>query len=568
MESTEDYNFPNTPTDYSLYSVSESYIDSGLSGSEYNYNSCKSTPNTSLLQTLTNKNSNSIPVTSTTNTLTSTSISSKNASSTTINSSSSKHHAISSKLQNSNNAKNIQNIQVYGNKLKVHQPISKSTNFNIPTCINSLNKNSRPVSSSSERSTSSVASSGIGLSFKNLNLNGGNRISHPRRTNSHQVNTLSLNTPSDSNQTQNGSLQLKQTHKLYKTIHKQTRKRELQQQKEQLQKQIKSHSPTKSSKLLNENQPKIFAQSSASITDDSGVVSPGSLSLNSIKSQKSSERHISGGTSNVSDLSLESIDHSRKKSGDEVPLPELTFIDSKKLWNSMIERSKKPIYQINFNQHNSKHPQVTSKMRAVLIDWLIDVCQVYQLHRETFHMSLDFLARYMALTDKPIKRQTLQLVGVTALFVASKLEEIHPPKAKDFAYVTDGACSIQQIKDFEMELSKTLSWNLQPVTAQNWLSLFLQIAQFKKNNINTELIVINPSLNDLDISNISLNSNSNNISDCNILQRSISSSSNTNLLDVSGQLNSSIMSPKMTHNKDEIKYEYHGSYWSVSKIFD
>ena len=68
-------------------------------------------------------------------------------------------------------------------------------------------------------------------------------------------------------------------------------------------------------------------------------------------------------------------------------------------------------------------------------DWLIEVCEVYRLHRETFYLAVDFLDRYLGLTDS-VPKNRLQLIGVTCLFIGAKLEEIYPPKLQEFAYVT------------------------------------------------------------------------------------------------------------------------------------
>jgi Cyclin, N-terminal domain len=40
--------------------------------------------------------------------------------------------------------------------------------------------------------------------------------------------------------------------------------------------------------------------------------------------------------------------------------------------------------------------------------------------------------------------------GITCLFIASKVEEIYPPKVNEFAYVTDGACTEKAIIDHEI----------------------------------------------------------------------------------------------------------------------
>ena len=81
------------------------------------------------------------------------------------------------------------------------------------------------------------------------------------------------------------------------------------------------------------------------------------------------------------------------------------------------------------------------------------MCEVYRLHRETFYLATDFIDRYLTIT-KDVEKQQLQLMGVTALFIAAKLEEIYPPKINEFAYVTDGACSEDCILEQELVMLK------------------------------------------------------------------------------------------------------------------
>lgn len=58
----------------------------------------------------------------------------------------------------------------------------------------------------------------------------------------------------------------------------------------------------------------------------------------------------------------------------------------------------------------AQHPLLQPRMRSVLLDWLIEVCEVYRLHRETYYLAMDFLDRYLALTVNLPKTQ-LQLIG-------------------------------------------------------------------------------------------------------------------------------------------------------------
>lgn len=59
-------------------------------------------------------------------------------------------------------------------------------------------------------------------------------------------------------------------------------------------------------------------------------------------------------------------------------------------------------------------------MRAILLDWLIEVCEVYKLHRETYYLAVDYIDRFLS-RKKEQKKTHLQLLGITALFVAAKV---------------------------------------------------------------------------------------------------------------------------------------------------
>lgn len=60
-------------------------------------------------------------------------------------------------------------------------------------------------------------------------------------------------------------------------------------------------------------------------------------------------------------------------------------------------------------------------------------------------------------------------------FINSQVEEIYPPKIAEFAYVTDGACSEDDILREELLLLSELQWSINPVTVIGWLGLYMQI---------------------------------------------------------------------------------------------
>ncbi|XP_075935815.1 G2/mitotic-specific cyclin-B1 isoform X3 [Anarhichas minor] len=102
--------------------------------------------------------------------------------------------------------------------------------------------------------------------------------------------------------------------------------------------------------------------------------------------------------------------------------------------------------------------EVTGNMRAILIDWLVQVSLKFRLLQETMYMTVGVIDRF--LQDHPVPKKQLQLVGVTAMFLASKYEEMYPPEISDFAYVTDQAYTTAQIRDMEMTILRVLKFQL------------------------------------------------------------------------------------------------------------
>ncbi|XP_041625038.1 G1/S-specific cyclin-E2 isoform X2 [Vulpes lagopus] len=108
------------------------------------------------------------------------------------------------------------------------------------------------------------------------------------------------------------------------------------------------------------------------------------------------------------------------------PLPDLSWGCSKDVWLNMLKKESRYVHDKHFEVlHSDLEPQ----MRSILLDWL--------------------------------------------------LEEIYAPKLQEFAYVTDGACSEEDILRMELIILKALKWELCPVTVISWLNLFLQVDALK-----------------------------------------------------------------------------------------
>jgi len=117
---------------------------------------------------------------------------------------------------------------------------------------------------------------------------------------------------------------------------------------------------------------------------------------------------------------------------------------------------------------------INEKMRAILIDWLVEVHLKFKLMPETMYLTVNIIDRY--LEKKQVIRQKLQLVGVTAMLLASKYEEIYAPEVRDFVYITDKAYTKEQILAMEASMLNTLEFRITVPTSYVFLNRFLKVA--------------------------------------------------------------------------------------------
>lgn len=114
-------------------------------------------------------------------------------------------------------------------------------------------------------------------------------------------------------------------------------------------------------------------------------------------------------------------------------------------------------------------------MRAILIDWLVEVHLKFKLVPETLYLTVNLIDRY--LEKVPVMREKLQLVGVTAMLVASKFEEIYAPEVQDFVYITDKAYTKQEILECESGMLKALDFEVSHCSSWKFLQRLQKVGE-------------------------------------------------------------------------------------------
>jgi len=123
----------------------------------------------------------------------------------------------------------------------------------------------------------------------------------------------------------------------------------------------------------------------------------------------------------------------------------------------------------------SKQPDITHSMRAILVDWLVEVAEEYKLQTETLYLAVSYIDRFLSYMS--VQRAKLQLVGTACMFIASKYEEIYPPDVGEFVYITDDTYNKRQVLRMEHLVLKVLGFNLSAPSSHLFVSQFAQMSK-------------------------------------------------------------------------------------------
>ncbi|KAK6946533.1 Cyclin, C-terminal domain, partial [Dillenia turbinata] len=150
----------------------------------------------------------------------------------------------------------------------------------------------------------------------------------------------------------------------------------------------------------------------------------------------------------------------------ENPLAAVEYVDDIYAYYRKVEISSfiSPNYmarQFNINE----------KMRAILIDWFIEVHYKFELMEETLFLTVNLIDRF--LESKAVVRKKLQLVGITALLLAAKYEEVVVPAVEDLVHMSDKAYTRKE----EKLMVNKLQFNMSVPTPYVFMRRFLKAAQ-------------------------------------------------------------------------------------------
>ena len=185
------------------------------------------------------------------------------------------------------------------------------------------------------------------------------------------------------------------------------------------------------------------------------------------------------------------IDNSNKKSREL-----LNYELLEEIYNNLIFDEKNQKLNIK-KEYMNKQKDINQQMRAILIDWIIEVHNCFHLKQKTLYRCIYIIDLY--LSNKIILRIRLQLLGAASLLIACKANEIYCPSLQQFIDITNGAYEKRDLLKMEKDILKTLNFEILSPTAEEFYNIICKVYNFNEVQKNLGNYFLDSSLIDYDL---------------------------------------------------------------------
>jgi cyclin B len=151
------------------------------------------------------------------------------------------------------------------------------------------------------------------------------------------------------------------------------------------------------------------------------------------------------------------------------------FLPTPNYTNCSVLRRKIKKSEIKLSLENHS---ISQKQRAKMVDWIIEVLEIFDQSLSTMFRALFILELYLKTCKTPLKISDLHLIGVVSMLIASKIEEVKVIKMESIIVdICKYKFEKQQIIDKEQEIVTKLMGQLNLPTVHDYLSAVTNIIQ-------------------------------------------------------------------------------------------
>ncbi len=147
------------------------------------------------------------------------------------------------------------------------------------------------------------------------------------------------------------------------------------------------------------------------------------------------------------------------------------------IYSNLLLDEKNGNIKIKSSYMNNQN-EINDQMRAILVDWLIEVHYRFRFKRKTLFQTIYIIDLYLSYNI--IYKKDLQLLGVVSLLISAKENEVVYPTIEDFISITDNAYNKSELLYMEIHVLQSLNFDILFPTPDEFYNILSKIFNFNK----------------------------------------------------------------------------------------
>ncbi|OAF71679.1 CycA3 [Intoshia linei] len=116
---------------------------------------------------------------------------------------------------------------------------------------------------------------------------------------------------------------------------------------------------------------------------------------------------------------------------------------------------------------------ITVEMRSLVVDWMMEMCEKFELSQEAVALSINIFDRFLYIIKA--NREKLQLIAATCLLIANKFSESLIPNLPNLCIISRNSFTVNQILEMERLVLSTINFRI----LNNCINWFINYFLFK-----------------------------------------------------------------------------------------
>ena len=152
---------------------------------------------------------------------------------------------------------------------------------------------------------------------------------------------------------------------------------------------------------------------------------------------------------------------------------------------------------INQNYLLNEESEISPEMRAMVVDWLLEVHQIFHFQEKCLFTTIQIIDKYLSKIN--INIDQFQLLALTALNIASKQEEVEYPILDNFITISKNTLTKKEMINMENKVLSIIDYEILSPSILDFFQIYAAVCNLNPVEISQGLYIMNIILIDVNM---------------------------------------------------------------------